>query len=155
MKKRGIRQCVCKYFISALSLQQKPLLIYWGLLNSGRRGAGGQRRRIQKRAKNDKNIFALSIHLCGRVSFTLKGTNLEILYPYILRVNEILCCDYLNQTSWVVLSLGSSKYFAEFWLRPLVSVRSTTAFSIRFIDICVKLCVCKVCVCKGRSISLA
>ena len=28
MKEIGIRQCVRKYFIFALSLQQKPLLIY-------------------------------------------------------------------------------------------------------------------------------
>ena len=31
-----------------------------------------------------------------------------------------------------------------------MSVSSTTAFSIRFIDICVKVCVGKVCVCKKK-----
>ena len=41
-------------------------------------GGGAGRGGDQKRAKKDKKIFALSIHLCGRVSFTLKGTYLEI-----------------------------------------------------------------------------
>ena len=76
MREIGIRQCVRKYFIFALSLQQKPLLIYWEL--SGKMRVKGGGRRNQKRAKKDKKMFALSIHLCGRVSFTLKETYLEI-----------------------------------------------------------------------------
>ena len=65
-------------------------------------------------------------------------------------MNEILWCDYLNQISWVVLSPGSTKYFAEFWLRPLVSVRSTTAFSIRVHwYLCQGLCMQSVCVREG------
>ena len=45
-------------------------------------------------------------------STDLKGTYLEIIYfnPSILRVNEILWCDYLNQTSstWVVRKIKLS-----------------------------------------------
>ena len=60
-------------FISAISETSFDVLgTLWE--DKGRR----RRRRNQKSAKNDKKIFALSIHLCGRVSFTLKGTYLEI-----------------------------------------------------------------------------
>ena len=40
-------------------------------------GQGGREggRRNQKRAKKDMKMFALSTHLRGRLSFTLKGSN--------------------------------------------------------------------------------
>ena len=127
--------------------------LFWSTESSlercGWREVGGGTKNARRRIK--RCLHFPSTFADVSVSFTLKGTNLEIFYPFILRVNEILWCDYLNQTkSWVVLSLGSTKYFAGFWLRPLVSVSSTTAFSIRFIDICVKVCVGKVCVCKKK-----